>query len=174
MASLEKQLEKQEARDMNRDPITGEAGAHPVGTGFGAAGGAMAGAAAGALAGPIGAVIGGVVGAVAGGLVGKGAGEEVNPTGEEAYWRESYPNEPYYTNAYTYEDYAPAYAAGYIYRMNNRGVGWDLAQTTLRDDWERGKQSNLHWEQAQHAARAAWHRVDNSFSGTNAATAPTS
>src|SRR5438105_822724 len=39
--------------DANRDPITGEPGAHPVGTGVGtAAGGAAAGAAGGAAAGP--------------------------------------------------------------------------------------------------------------------------
>ncbi len=172
MADLEKQLEKQEARDMNRDPITGEPGSHPLGTGVGAAGGAMAGAAVGALGGPIGAAIGGVVGAVAGGLVGKGTGEELNPTGDEAYWRESYPHEPYYNSAHTFDDLAPAYQAGYIYRMNNRGVAWDRAETALQADWERSRQSNLRWEDAQHAARAAWHRVDNSFSGANATSAP--
>ena len=32
-------------RDMNRDPISGAPGAHPVGTGVGATGGAVAGAA---------------------------------------------------------------------------------------------------------------------------------
>ena len=168
MASLEKQLERREARDMNRDPTTGAAGAHPVSAGIGAAGGALAGAAAGALAGPIGAALGGVVGAVAGGLVGKGSGEELNPTGEETYWRKSYRNEPYYSSDYTFEDYAPAFLAGYIYRMNNRGVAWDRAETTLKADWASNKEkSNLHWEHAKHAAHAAWHRVNNSFSGSS-------
>jgi hypothetical protein len=169
MASLEKQIENQEARDMNRDPITGAPGAHPVGTGIGAAGGAVVGAAAGVLAGPIGAVLGGVVGAVAGGLVGKGSGEELNPTGEEAYWRKSYRNEPYYDSGYTFEDYAPAFLAGYVYRMNNRGTAWNRAEATLQADWESNKEkSNLHWEHAKHAVHAAWHRVNDSFSGTGA------
>src|SRR4030095_16116550 len=79
-----------EDKDLNRDPITDEPGAHPVGTGVGTAGGAVAGAAAGSLGGPIGAAIGGVVGAVVGGLAGKAAAEAVNPTAEEAHWRENY------------------------------------------------------------------------------------
>ena len=41
--------------DANRDPLTNEPGAHPVGTGVGAMmAGAAAGAAAGALGGPVG------------------------------------------------------------------------------------------------------------------------
>ena len=40
-----------EDKDLNRDPITDEPGAHPVGTGLGATGGAVAGAAAGSIAG---------------------------------------------------------------------------------------------------------------------------
>lgn len=67
--------------DANRDPITGAPGAHPLGTGAGAAAGGMAGAAAGTVAaGPVGTVIGAAIGAVAGGLAGKGAAEAVNPT----------------------------------------------------------------------------------------------
>ena len=43
----------------NRDPITGERGAHPLGTGFGTTGGAVAGAAIGtAIGGPVGGVAG--------------------------------------------------------------------------------------------------------------------
>ena len=75
-----------EERDFNLDPITDEHGAHPVGTGLGATGGALAGAATGAIGGPIGAAVGGVAGAVVGGLAGKVAGEAVNPTaGETGY-----------------------------------------------------------------------------------------
>ena len=86
-----------EQNDFNLDPITDEPGAHPVGTGLGAAlGGAGAGIAAGALGGPVGAVVGGVVGAVAGGLAGKASAELVNPTAEDAYWREAHTREQYY------------------------------------------------------------------------------
>ena len=82
-----KNLPKEERDRLNADPITGEPGAHPVGTGLGAVGGAATGATVGALGGPVGAVVGGAVGAVVGGLAGKGAAEVVNPTEEEAYWR---------------------------------------------------------------------------------------
>lgn len=67
----------------NRDPLSDAPGAHPVGTGIGAAGGAVTGAAFGAMGGPIGAAVGGVAGAVVGGLAGKGAAEAVNPTVED-------------------------------------------------------------------------------------------
>src|SRR5262245_62513662 len=88
--------------DMNLDPITGEPGAHPVGTGIGAAaGGAAAGAAGGAVAGPAGAAVGAIVGGVAGGLAGKGIAESIDPTAEDAYWREHYTSRPYYTKDVT-------------------------------------------------------------------------
>ncbi|MGZ5139155.1 MAG: hypothetical protein ACXWCX_15260, partial [Burkholderiales bacterium] len=76
----------------NRDPITGAPGAHPIGTGLGAAaGGIAAGAAAGTLAaGPIGTAIGAAAGAIAGGLAGKAVAEHFDPTAEEAYWRDTY------------------------------------------------------------------------------------
>lgn len=65
----------------NRDPISGEPGAHPVGTAVGAtAGGVAAGAAVGSIAGPVGTAVGAAVGAVAGGLAGKGVAEKVDPT----------------------------------------------------------------------------------------------
>ncbi len=69
------------AGSLNRDPLSGEAGAHPIGTGVGAAaGGIAAGAAVGSVAGPVGTVVGAAVGAVAGGLAGKGVAETVDPT----------------------------------------------------------------------------------------------
>lgn len=65
----------------NQDPITGAPGAHPVGTGVGAAGGAVTGAAIGTMVGgPIGTIAGAVVGAIAGGLAGKEVAEGTNPT----------------------------------------------------------------------------------------------
>src|SRR5438093_10064994 len=68
-----------DAHDTNPDPISGAAGAHPVGTSIGAASGAAAGATIGSVAGPIGAAVGTIVGAVAGGLARKGAAEAVHP-----------------------------------------------------------------------------------------------
>ncbi len=66
----------------NADPLTGEAGAHPVGVGLGAAATGVVGAALGAIAGPAGVIAGTAAGALAGGLLGKQAAEAVNPTHE--------------------------------------------------------------------------------------------
>src|SRR5688572_12921231 len=76
-------------KDANRDPISGEPGSHPVGTGVGAVAGGAAGAAAGAAtgaavgtagAGPIGTAVGAAAGAIVGGLAGHGTAEGLNPT----------------------------------------------------------------------------------------------
>ena len=84
-------MQSSDDRDENRDPITGEPGAHPVGAGVGAAvGGAAAGAAVGMAAGPVGTVAGAVIGGVAGGLAGKAVAEQIDPTIEEHYWRNEY------------------------------------------------------------------------------------
>src|SRR3954452_19187752 len=78
---------------------------HPVGSGVGAAAGAATGAAVGtAVAGPVGALVGAAVGAIAGGLVGHGIAEGVNPTEEDAYWRDNYRNRPYVSADRTYDD----------------------------------------------------------------------
>src|SRR5436190_4270186 len=99
----------------NADPITGEPGAHPVGTGVGAAGGAVAGAAVGAeIGGPIGAAVGTVVGGVAAAYGAHGVAEAMNPkTEEEKYWREHHAKQPYAEKERPYEDYAVAYRTGY-------------------------------------------------------------
>src|SRR2546430_1295573 len=96
-------------RDVHPDPITGEPGAHPVGTGIGAAAAGVAGMAIGGAAGPIGAGVGAVVGALAGGLAGKEITESIDPTVEDAYWRENYSSRPYVDQSTSYDDYAPAY-----------------------------------------------------------------
>lgn len=65
---------------LNKDPITDEAGAHPIGVGAGAGSGALAGAAIGSMAGPLGTIVGGMIGGIAGGLAGKEVAEAANPT----------------------------------------------------------------------------------------------
>lgn len=149
-------------KDLNLDPITDEPGAHPLGTGLGAAaGGAAAGAAAGLVGGPAGAVAGAIIGAVAGGLGGKAVAESINPTAEDAYWRERYTEEPYYEKGRSYEDYAPAYRLGVQGRTKYDG-SFDDAQNDLASEWtSRREGSSLDWPQAQHASRAAWSRVDD-------------
>lgn len=162
--------EEREDRDaLNRDPITDEPGAHPIGTGVGAAGGAVAGAAAGAIAGPIGAAVGGAAGAVIGGLAGKAAGEAVNPTQEEAFWRENYDKEPYYETGRSFDDYGPAYRLGLSGRQRSQDA-WTSVEPRLASEWEstRGN-SSLNWDRARPASQAAWHRADELHRNYNAA-----
>ena len=155
-----------EERDPHRDPLSDESGSHPVGTGVGAAGGAVAGAAAGMVGGPLGMAAGGVVGAVVGGLAGRAAARAINPTQEEAHWRERYTQEPYYQQGRSFDDYGPAYRYG----MESRGQyeeDWDTAASRLESGWEKSRSSSsLSWQEAQPASRAAWDRVDALRSNT--------
>jgi hypothetical protein len=159
-------LSRQEDRDLNRDPISGAPGAHPIGTGVGAAGGAAAGVMVGSAAGPVGTTIGGVVGAIVGALAGKELGEVVNPTTEDEdwddYWRESYRNEPYYSLGRTYEDYAAAYRLGHSFRREYPDRDWDDAKDQLKAEWEQSKgASHLTWGEAQLAVYAAQRHAEH-------------
>jgi uncharacterized protein (TIGR02284 family) len=145
--------------NLNLDPLTGAPGAHPVGTGVGAVGGAAAGAAVGMVGGPVGAAVGGVLGAVAGGLAGKGAAEGLNPTAEEAYWRDAYKSEPYYREGFAYDEYAPAYRLGYNGRARYSGE-WVDVEPHFASDWSTANSgSSLAWPEARYATHAAWTRV---------------
>jgi hypothetical protein len=152
-----------ERKDMNRDPITGAPGAHPVGTGVGAAAGGMAaGAAIGTVAGPVGTIAGAAIGAVVGGLAGKSVAEAIDPTLEEAYWRESYATRPYVTKGSTFDDYGPAYHYGIDNYAKYPGQKFDDVEGNLSRDWQRAKgKSALTWDQAKHAARDSWQRVSD-------------
>ncbi len=158
-------------RDINPDPITGEPGAHPIGTGVGAAGvGTAATAVGAALGGPVGAVVGAVVGSVAGGLMGKGIAEQIDPTLEEEYWRGSYRDRPYAEADYDYDkDYSPAYRTGYdgysSYASEN--ATFETAEPRLREDYEKNRgSSRLDWEKAKPATQDAWNRADVTVRGT--------
>ena len=161
---------RDERHDANRDPITGAPGSHPIGTGVGAAaGGAAAGAGVGAVmsgpAAPVGAAIGAVVGAIAGGLAGKGVAESVNPTEEDAYWRENYKTRPYASEA-TYDEFAPAYRYGWESRSQYQGRKFDDVESDLERGWDKAKgNSRLGWEKAKSATRDAWHRVERAIPG---------
>jgi hypothetical protein len=148
----------------NRDPISGPLGAHPVGTGLGAAAGgaALAGALAGTVAGPVGTVVGAVAGAVAGGLVGKEIAKMIDPTAEEAYWRQNFSSRPYVTSGATFDEYGPAYRYGVDAYGRYEGRSFDQAEPELMRDWDRAKgTSRLTWENAKHAARDSWQRISD-------------
>lgn len=151
--------------DLNRDPLSGATGAHPLGTGAGAASGGVAGAVVGtAVGGPIGAVIGAAVGAVAGALAGKSAAEVVNPTAEETFWRETYIREPYYIEGKPYEYYAAGFRAGWKGRVSHDGRSFAQAESELKADYNRNKtELEPEWQVVRPAARAAWERVDRNI-----------
>jgi hypothetical protein len=154
--------------DNNPDPITGTPGAHPVGTGLGAASAGAAGAAIGAVGGPVGITVGAIVGAVAGGLAGKGVAEAVNPTAEEAYWRNFYKTRPYVDSRVDYDEYGPAYRYGWEARTRYGSRQFDDVESELERDWSRARgKSSLDWSHARHATRDAWEHIDNSYPGEN-------
>ena len=148
--------------DTNRDPLTGTPGSHPVGTAAGAvAGGVAAGAAAGTVAGPVGTVVGAAVGAVLGGLAGKGIAEQIDPTVEDAYWRDNFSSRSYASGS-TYDDYRPAYEYGWNSYSKYPGRRFDEVESDLSRDWDRTRgQSSLTWDRAKHATKDAFQRVSD-------------
>lgn len=159
-------MQTQKNTNTNPDPITGAPGSHPVGTGLGAAGGGAAGAAIGAAGGPPGMLIGAAVGAVVGGLAGKGVAEVIDPTAEDAYWRDNYRHEGYANRNLNYDEYQPAYRTGYTGYQKHAGKKWDEVEDDLRHDYEQAKgKSSLAWSDAKHATKAAWHRVERALPG---------
>lgn len=168
-------------KDENRDPITGEPGSHPVGTGIGAAGGAYAGAMIGAAAGPVGIVAGTIIGGLAGGLAGSGIGELVNPTDEEAFWSQNYSKRPYVAQNETFDTYKPAYRYGYEAKVSYPDRTFDEVKTDLQTKWDKtGANSSLEWNKAEPAIRDAYVRTGDVYtqkasakSGMNAGTTAT-
>ena len=153
----------------NRDPITGAPGAHPVGAGVGAAAGGATGAAIGAVGGPAGAAVGLVAGGIIGGLAGKAAGESVNPSIEDAFWRETHGDQPF-GQGRPYDVYAGAYRVGYegYAKYGCCGKSFEACEADLMADYDRiCAQSNLTWDQAKPASRAAWQRLSDKNSAMN-------
>jgi uncharacterized protein (TIGR02271 family) len=158
------------SRDENShpDPITGAPGFHPIGTGVGATGGGLAGAAAGAAIGSvvpgIGTLVGGVVGTIAGaaggGLAGHAVAENIDPSAEDAYWRENYRNRPYVEQGLDYKEYAPAYRYGWESSANNPDMPFDQAEPHLEKNWSESKTKvGMEWDKAKYAVKDAWDRV---------------
>jgi hypothetical protein len=158
---LNRDLKKDKSR--NPDPITGAPGSHPVGTGLGAAAGgvggaAAAGALAGSAAGPVGTVVGAAAGAIVGGLVGKGIAEKIDPTREDAYWRENHARQGWAAGR-SYDEFSPAYRVGYEGYSRYNGGTFEEREADLRRDYGNCG-CKLSWDEAKPAARAAWQKFD--------------
>jgi hypothetical protein len=80
----------------------------------------------------------------------------IDPRLEDAYWQSVYWAEPYHRGELDYEDYAPAYCAGYI-GFAQYGGSFDDAEKSLCANWLRIKgDSRLSLDEALLAMRAAW------------------
>lgn len=139
---------------------------HPVGETVGTAGGAVAGMAVGAaVGGPIGAVVGAAVGAVTGGVAGHGVAAAFNPEVEDLYWQQNYASRPYVKAGAPYADYKDAY------RFGGESAGrdfasFDAAESDLERNWDKANaNSSLGWNDAKHAVRDGWHRVERAIPG---------
>jgi hypothetical protein len=83
----------------------------------------------------------------------------VDAAREDAYWRRAFRCERYYSRGLSYEDYAPAYCAGYS-GYAQYGGEYDDAEASLWANWQRIKgDSRLIPDDARHAMRAAWDRM---------------
>jgi ABC-type cobalamin transport system ATPase subunit len=144
----------------NRDPLSGEVGAHPIGVGIGAAAAGMAfGAAVGTVTGPIGMAVGALVGAVAGGLAGKGVAEAVDPTSEDAYWRANYASRAYATPRDADDDWGPAYAYGVAHYNRNAASSLEDVEGEMERGWAQARgTSSMEWTRARLAAFDAWQK----------------
>ena len=110
----------------------------------------------------MGTVIGAAVGAIIGGLAGKGVAEAVDPTVEEAYWRDNFSSRPYVESSARYEDYGPAYGYGVNAYGKNRGRSFDEVEPELSRDWNTARgTSSLTWDKARNATRDAWDKVSD-------------
>ena len=147
----------------NRDPLSGEVGAHPVGVGVGAAAAGMAfGAAVGTITGPIGMAVGAIVGAVAGGLAGKGAAELIDPTAEDAYWRANYASRAYATPRDADDEWGPAYAYGVAHYNRNVASSFEDVEPELERGWSEARgSSTMEWTRARLAVYDAWQNARN-------------
>ncbi len=83
----------------------------------------------------------------------------INPTAEDAYWRQAFCDEPYHQTGLGFDDYSPAYRVGYTGPLRRNGT-FEALEPQLQQDWNQVKgRSRLPWPQARQAMRAAWERV---------------
>jgi hypothetical protein len=99
------------------------------------------------------------VGAVAGGLAGKAVAEKIDPTREDAYWKENYLKRPYAERGVAYETYRPAYQYGWEARSKYPDQQFEDVEADLERDWQKSQGKALPWQKAKPATRDAWDRI---------------
>ena len=139
------------------------------GNAVGGVSGLAAGAAIGAVTGgPIGAVIGAAAGALTGVGVAKGVDAAVNPEEEDKFWRDNYSTRPYATADRSYDHYRPAYQYGWEARAQHGNRPYDEVENDLATGWDSYRtksNTSLGWDEAKHATKDAWHRIERRIPG---------
>jgi hypothetical protein len=98
---------------------------------------------------------------VVGGLAGKAVAERIDPTLEDAYWRDNYADRPYVAGGASFDDYGPAYRYGVdAWNRDDLGRSYDELEPELAAGWSGARdRSRLEWDDARHATRDAWTRA---------------
>jgi hypothetical protein len=158
--SIEKKVDLPPRGRRNPDPITDEAGAHPIETGIGAAlAGAASGLAVGAVAGPVTAAVGAAAGAIAGGYAGKSVGEMIDPTTEDTWLRDNFASRPYVRKGETFATYDPAYHFGAEAESRFRDGDFESMEEDLESDWHNGAEpAPMPWARARGAVKDSYDR----------------
>ena len=103
-------------------------------------------------------IAGGAIGDIVGRLVGKGIAEKIEPTREDAYWRENHSRQGW-AKGRRFEDFQPAYRNGYEgYAKYGEAGTFEEREAELRRQYE-GTQAALPWDEVRPASRAAWTRA---------------
>lgn len=80
---------------------------------------------------------------------------------DTTYWQQQYQNEPYYNQARNFGDYEPAYRLGAESRSRYAGQRFEDVEGDLRGEYEASRgDSQLGWDEAREATRAAWDREE--------------
>jgi len=83
-------------------------------------------------------------------------------TYDEAHYRATYRDAPYYSTGRNWTDYAPAYRYGHLARDAHPDERFEEVEAQLADDWLRCRAgSRLLWTEARGAVRDAWRHHDD-------------
>ncbi len=80
-----------------------------------------------------------------GGLLGKAGGEYIDPTVDDTYLRDTYPNRPYFKKGDTFETHIPAYQYGGRAEATYGGRPYEEIEPELRTGWQH---KDMPWEHA--------------------------
>ena len=96
------------------------------------------------------------------GMQGQGMqGQQGQARFDSTYWQNQYQNEPYYNQSRSFGDYEPAYRLGSEGRGRYAGQRFEDVEGDLRSEYEASRgRSQLGWDEARDATRAAWERED--------------